>query len=100
VVEALGYTLRMDPSLVHRERQEAGLSYGQYAAIRGVAHLGKASVKRVFSDYQKSVSWSDLAQNNGTRLSELISFMGQLARTTATIHSQLRNQPSPSPYRR
>jgi predicted Zn-dependent protease len=95
VVEALGYTLRMDPSLVARERQEIGLDYGNYAAIRGVSYLGRASPKRVFSDFRNGVNWSDIAQNNGTRLSELISFMGQLARTTSTIHSQLRNQPPP-----
>ena len=99
VVEALGTTLRMDPSIVHRERQEVGLGYGQYAAIRGVSYLGRASPKRVFSDYRSGVSWSDIAQNNGTRLSELISFMGELTRTTAAIHSQLRNQPPIPRYR-
>ncbi len=98
VARALGYTLRMDPSLIVRERQEIGLDYGNYAAIKSVSYLGRASPKRVFNDFRNGVAWSDIAQNNGTRLSELLSIMRELSRTTATIQRQLRSQLQP-PYR-
>ena len=85
VVEALGYALRLNPSFVYRERQEAGLSYGQYAALRGVSLLGGSPISRVAADYQRGVRWFNLADGNGTRISLLISWMGDLMRSTGSL---------------
>jgi len=93
VVEALGYTLRMDPNIVYQERQQLRLSYGQYGALRALSSFGRTSLSRVVGDYQKGISWSELSDTNGTRLADLISWMGDLRRTAATIQNQLRNQP-------
>jgi predicted Zn-dependent protease len=89
VVEALGYALRVNPSLVYRERQQAQLGYGQYAALRGVSHLASAPISRVAADYQRGVRWATLADANGGKLTDLISWMGELLRTTGTIQRQL-----------
>lgn len=93
VVEALGYSLRMDPSIVYQERQQFRLSYGQYGALRALSNFGRTSLRRVISDYQKGVSWSELSDTNGARLIDLISWMGDLRRTAAVIQNQLRSQP-------
>ena len=93
VAEALGYSLRMDPSIVYQERQQLRLGYGQYGALRVLSNSGRTSLRRVMSDYQSGVSWSELSDTNGTRLTDLISWMGDLRRTAAAIHGQLRNQP-------
>jgi Zn-dependent protease with chaperone function len=99
VVEALGYLLRTNPSYVYRERQDARLLYGQYAALRGITVLGRSSIGRVTADYQRGVRWSDLAERNGTRISELITWMGELTRTATSIQSQLGRQQPPARYR-
>ena len=96
VVEALGIGLRADPSLLYQERQQLRLGYGQYAALRALSSFGRAPLRRVVGDYQNGVGWSDLSQSNGTRLIELISFMGDLLRTAASIRGQMPSQ-SPSP---
>lgn len=96
VVEALGYGLRMDPSVLYQERQQLRLGYGQYAALRALSSFGRTPLRRVVGDYQSGVGWSDLSQSNGTRLIELISFMGDLLRTAASIRGQMPSQ-SPSP---
>ncbi|TAJ90157.1 M48 family peptidase [bacterium] len=93
VVEALGYSLRMDPSIVYQERQQLRLGYGQYGALRALSNSGRISLRRVVSDYQNGVSWSELSDTNGTRLTDLISWMGDLRRTAAVIQNQLRSQP-------
>ncbi len=99
VIEALGYALRINPSLVYRERQEVGLGYGQYAALRGVSVLGGTSLPRVAGDYQRGIRWFNLAEANGTRISTLVSWMGDLMRTTASIQGQFGGQAPSSRYR-
>ncbi|MBI4489313.1 MAG: M48 family metallopeptidase [Deltaproteobacteria bacterium] len=99
VVEALGYTLRMDPSIVYKERQQLRLGYGQYAALRALSSLGRIPLRRILADYQSGVPWSDLSQSAGTRLTELISWLGDLRRTAASIQGQLRTQPPRPGYR-
>lgn len=96
VVEALGIGLRADPSVLYQERQQLRLGYGQYAALRALSSFGRTPLRRVVGDYQRGVGWSDLSQSNGTRLIELISFMGDLLRTAASIRGQMPSQ-SPSP---
>jgi predicted Zn-dependent protease len=92
VVEALGYTLRVNPTLVYRERQEAQMGYGQYAALKGVSYLGRAPISRVAADYQRGLRWASLADANGGRLTDLISWMGEVLRTTGTFQRQLSRQ--------
>ncbi len=96
VVEALGIGLRADPSVLYQERQQLRLGYGQYAALRALSSSGRTPLRRVVGDYQSGVGWSDLSQSNGARLIELISFMGDLLRTAASIRGQMPSQ-SPSP---
>jgi hypothetical protein len=98
VVEALGYNLRMDPSLLYQERQQLGIGYGQYAALRAISYLGRSSLRRIVADYQSGTRWYDLSESYGTRLSELISWMGDLQRTATVMQGQLRN-PSFAPRR-
>ena len=99
VIEALGYGLRMDPSVVYKERQQLGLGYGQYAALRALSSLGRRPLKRIIVDYRSGLSWSDLSQRHGARLTDLISWMGALRRRTAAIYGQLRSQPPRFRYR-
>ncbi len=93
IVEALGYNLRMDPSIVYQERQQLQLSYGQYGALRALSTLGRSSLRQILADYQKGASWSELSQVHGARLTDLIAWLGDLRRSAATIQSQLRSQP-------
>ncbi len=90
IVEALAYQLRASPQSVFQERQQLGLGYGQYAALRGVASLGRGSIRRVIDEYRSGRSWSEIADANGLRLSDLMSWIGELARTTQRMASQLR----------
>lgn len=92
VVEALAYTLRISPTTVAQERQQLRVGYGQYGALRGLSYLGRGSLRRIVADYEGGRPWSDIAQNNGSRLSELISWMGDLIRTTSAVERQLRGQ--------
>ncbi len=96
VVETLSYTLRTNPSLLSQERRQLRLGYGQYVALKAVSWLGRASLRRVAADYRNGVRWSDLVENHGTRLSNLLSWMGEFLRRTAVVHGQLRRQP-PAP---
>lgn len=97
VVEALAYELRMSPQTIVQERQQLQTGYGQYAGLRGVAHLGRGSISRVADDYQRGRPWSDVAVNNGTRLNELMVWFGDLIRTTNNMGQQLqRQQPRPA----
>jgi len=99
IVEALGYNLRMAPAAVYQERQQLQLGYGQYAALRGLSFLGRGSIRQIAADYQRGTSWSDLAQNQGSRIFDLITWMGDLIRTTGVIQNQLRQQPLRPSYR-
>lgn len=94
VVEALGYALRMDPNLVYQERRQLKLGYGQYGALRALSSFGRTSLRRIASDYENGLSWSELSETHGARLIDLISWMGDLRRTAAAYYGQLRNQPS------
>ena len=82
VVEALSYELRMSPQAVVQERQRQS-GYGQYAALRGVAYIGRGAITRVVEEYQRGRPWSDIAVNNGTRLNDLsVWFSDLIARPT------------------
>lgn len=81
VVEAIGYALRMSPSLVYQERQQLGLGYGQYAALRRLSSSGKAPLKRVLTDYQNGVHWSELTESSGARLTDLSSWIRDVGRS-------------------
>jgi len=87
VLEVMGAKLRVDPALLYQERKESGLGYGQYAALRTTSHLGKAPFSRILADYREGLSWSRIAENHGTHLSELSSFIEELLRTAATAQS-------------
>lgn len=101
VVEALSYHLRLQPSVVVEEIRQTKLGPGQYAALRGLSQLGRSSIRRILSDYEKGVRWSDLAQNHGSRLTELISWIGDLRRSAASIAAQIRSNPfAPRPRTR
>jgi predicted Zn-dependent protease len=93
VVEALAYQLRLNAQMVVQERRKLRIGYGQYAALRGVSYLGRASINKVFTDYQRGQSWSEIAQNNGSQVNELSLWIGDLMRTTSTMVQRLRNQP-------
>jgi hypothetical protein len=95
VVEAIGYSLRVNPSSVYQERQQLRTGYGQYAALRALSSLGRSPLRRVLADYERGLSWSDLAQTHGAKLTELLSWMGELRRTVAVFYGQLRSVPSP-----
>lgn len=102
VVEALAFQLRASPQLVYQERQQLRVGYGQYAALRGVADLGRGSIGRIADDYQRGRSWSDITSSNGIRVSDLMIWVGDLIRTTNNVGRQLRNQqlrPTPRPWR-
>ena len=92
VVEALAYELRMSPQAVVQERQQLQTGYGQYAALRGVAYIGRGAITRVVDEYQRGRPWSDIAVNNGTRLNDLSVWFSDLIRTTNTIGQQLQRQ--------
>jgi predicted Zn-dependent protease len=93
IIEGLAYELRLRPEIVYRERQQLSLGYGQYAALRGVSHLGRGSINRIVEDYQGGRSWSDIARSNGSRISELASWFGDVMRTTNGMVQRYRGQP-------
>lgn len=92
VAEALGYELRLNPQTIAQERQQLGIGYGQYAALRGVSHLGRASINRVVDDYKRGRSWAEIAETGGTRVSELTAWVGDVIRATNSRARELRNQ--------
>ncbi len=94
VVEALAYELRLSPQAIVQERQQLQTGYGQYAALRGVTHLGRGSLRQVADEYQRGRPWSDITANHGTRLNELMVWFGDLIRTTNNIGQQLQRQPA------
>jgi hypothetical protein len=92
-VEAMGHVFRVDPALLHRERQQLGIGYGEYVALRGAARLGRAALRQVWDDYRRGVDWTSLAERHGTRVSDLIAFMDQFSDTAAAFRAALRRQP-------
>jgi predicted Zn-dependent protease len=95
VVDTLGRALQRDPDLVFRERRALGLSYGQYAALRGVTSLGKLSFQRVLTDYRRGANWVEITERNRTNLPELISWMGDFLRLMAGVPIQPQPQLPP-----
>lgn len=92
VVETLGYSFRIAPSLVYQERQQLRLTYGEYASLRALSSFGQGSFRRALADYQAGMPWSELARSNRAELIDLIAWMGDLRRRVAMVHGQLRNQ--------
>ncbi len=96
VVEALGHLLRMDPSRLDHERQQLRLGHGQYAALRGVSFLARTSFRKVLIAYERGSSWSEISKRYSIKVTDLLSFMNRLLRTTSIVQSQLRRR-SPRP---
>ena len=90
IVEALGYLLRRDPSFLAKEMQRYRLGYGEYATLRGVVFISKVSTRRVLQSYRRSSGWSDVTQRHGVKLTDLISFLGRVLRTSRTVQRQFR----------
>lgn len=90
IIEGLAYELRLRPEIIHRERQQLSLGYGQYAALRGVSYLGRGSINRIVDDYQRGRPWSDIAQSNGSRINELTGWIDDVIRTTNGMARRLR----------
>jgi len=53
VAEALAYELRLNLPTIVNERQQLKVGYGQYAALRGLAYLGRGSVRNIVAEYQR-----------------------------------------------
>ena len=96
IVEALANELRLNPQLVVQERQQLRIGYGQYAALRGVSYLGRSSISRTLSAYQRGEPWSEIAQANGTRLNELTVWLNDVIRRTT---NNMVRQPRYQQYR-
>lgn len=99
VVEALGHLLRMDPSRLNQERQQLRLGHGQYAALRGVSFLARTSLRRVLIAYERGSSWSEMTKRYSIKVTDLLSFMRRLLRTTTNVQSQLRRRSLRPRYR-
>ena len=99
VVEALSHELRLNPQVIVQERQKLQVGYGQYAAMRGLAYLGRGSINRIVDDYQRGRAWSEITSANGSRVNELMVWIGDVIRTTNSLARQQRNQPQ-NPYQR
>jgi metalloendopeptidase OMA1, mitochondrial len=92
VAEALAYELHLSPQTVLQERQQLGIGYGQYGALRGVAYLGRGSINRIVDDYRRGRAWSDITSNNGSRVNELMVWIGDVMRTVNNVERQLKSQ--------
>ena len=99
VVEALSHELRLNPQVIVQERQKLQVGYGQYAAMRGLAYLGRGSINRIVDDYQRGRAWSEITSANGSRVNELMVWIGDVIRTTNSLARQQRNQLQ-NPYQR
>ena len=75
-----------------QERQQLGIGYGQYGALRGVAYLGRGSINRIVDDYRRGRAWSDITSNNGSRVNELMVWIGDVMRTVNNVERQLKSQ--------
>jgi predicted Zn-dependent protease len=98
-VEALAYQLGTSPQVILAERQQLGIGYGQYAALRGLSYLGSGSINKIIDDYRQGRPWSEISSNNGSGLGELISWLGGVVRTTNALGRQPRNQQFRPNYR-
>jgi predicted Zn-dependent protease len=94
VLEALASELRLSPQTIIQERQQLRIGYGQYAALRGIAFLGRASMNRIVDDYQRGRSWPDITQSGGSRINELTAWIGDVMRATNNRARELRNSRS------
>jgi hypothetical protein len=92
IAETLAYQLRLNLETIVRERQQLRMGYGQYAALRGLSYLGRGSMRNILADYQKGSSWSEIARNNGSRINELTTWIGDFIRTSNAVSRQLRSQ--------
>jgi hypothetical protein len=92
IAETLAYQLRLNLETIVRERQQLRIGYGQYAALRGLSSLGRGSMGNILAGYQKGSSWSEIAQNNGSRIDVLTTWVGEFIRTTNAVSRQLRSQ--------
>jgi len=99
IVEALSSQLRLNAQTVVQERQQLRIGYGQYTALRGLSYLSRGSINRIVADYQQGRPWSEMAQNNGTRIGDLTAWIGDVIRTTNQRSRQLRSQSYPPNYR-
>jgi metalloendopeptidase OMA1, mitochondrial len=99
MVEALAGQLRLNPQVIVQERQQLRVGYGQYTALRGLSYLSRGSINRIAADYERGRSWSEIAQSNGSRVSDLTLWLGDVIRTTNDKARQLRNQPYRPNYR-
>ncbi len=99
VVEALAYELRTSARGLFQERQQLQVGYGQYAALRGVWYLGRGSINRIADDYRRGRPWSEITSNGGSRLGELMVWLGNVMRTTGNIGRRLRRQQLRPNYR-
>jgi len=99
VVEALSHELRLNPQVIVQERQQLQVGYGQYAAMRGLAYLGRGSINRIVDDYQRGRAWSEITSANGSRVNELMVWIGNVIRTTSNLARLQRNQLQ-NPYQR
>ena len=93
VVEALAYQLRLNPQTIVQERQQLRVGYGQYTALRGLSYLGRGSIAHVIADYQNGRSWFEITQSNGSRLTDLTAWIGDVMRTSNNWVRQFKNQP-------
>jgi hypothetical protein len=92
IVEALATELRLNPQVIVQERQQLRIGYGEYAALRGLAYIGRGSLQRIADDYQRGRAWSDIAANHGSRINDVRSWVDGLIRTTNNVGRQLKNQ--------
>jgi hypothetical protein len=49
-------------------------------------------MNRIADDYRRGRSWAELSANNGSRITELMGWMGEFIRTTGNIDRQLKGQ--------
>ncbi|MFB3060232.1 MAG: M48 family metallopeptidase [Candidatus Binatia bacterium] len=83
--ETLGYYLKMDPYFLYQERQKVRLSYGEYVALRGLSFKGRTSFGQVLRTYGRGTNWTDMTQRFSVPITELLSFMRRIWRTTAKV---------------
>ena len=88
--ETLGYYLKADPHALYQERQKVRLSYGEYTALRGLSFKGRASFGQVLSIYTRGTNWTGMTQRYNVPITDLLSFMRRIWRTTAKVQGRLR----------
>jgi len=80
----------MDPYFLYQDRQKVRLSYGEYAALRGLSFKGRTSFRQVLKTYARGTNWTDMTQRYSVPITELLSFMRRIWRTTAKVQGRLR----------